>query len=441
MSEAMDIGTRWEPLIDRALIDRLDGAVHRLHPPVRREVVLEMNGPAECSTSCYFNLFRDGEIARLYYRGYHPGADGDGSKAQTANIAQSVDGIHFTRPNLGLIECEGSTANNVVHDGVGAHNFHVFRDDNPAARPAERYKAVGGGWQKLCGFVSPDGLRWKMAQEEPLPVPGTFDSLNVAFWDARLGRYRLFSRYFDNDHGGVRAIQSCESEDFLHWTDPVPHQYGEGVPWEQFYTNATVPCPGAEHILLSFPKRFVKERTKDTDGMVYPGDGISEGVFMTSRDGVHWDRTFMQAWLRPGLDPRNWSHRSNMPAVGILETAPGEWSLYASEHYGWDTCRLRRLTVRRHGLASVNAGYEGGAMTTRPIVFAGAELRVNYATSAVGSVAVEVLDEAGASLARSEPIFGDELDANLLDVAEFAGRPVRLRFEMKDADLFALRTA
>ena len=67
---------------------------------------------------------------------------------------------------------------------------------------------------------------------------------------------------------------------------------------------------------------------------------------MTSRDGVQWDRTFREAWMRPGPDPRNWSHRSNMPGTGIIETAPGEWSLYISEHYGWPTNRLRRLTVR-----------------------------------------------------------------------------------------------
>ena len=108
------------------------------------------------------------------------------------------------------------------------------------------------------------------------------------------------------DGVGVRAIQSCTSDDFIHWTTPEHHVYEEGVPFEHFYTNATTLCPGAEHILLSFPMRFVPERTKDTEGMDYPGGGISDAVFMTSRDGVHWDRTFMDAWLRAGLDQRNW---------------------------------------------------------------------------------------------------------------------------------------
>jgi hypothetical protein len=191
--------------------------------------------------------------------------------------------------------------------------------------------------------------------------------------------------------------------------------------------------------------RFVPDRTRNTEGMDYPGAGVSDAVFMTSRDGVHWDRTFMEAWLRPGADPRNWTHRSNMPGAGIIETAPGEWSLYVGENYGWATNRLQRVTVRRHGFASVHAGHAGGEMLTGPIRFSGGTLRINAASSAVGSVSVEVQGASGRplkgyALKDARPFFGDELDAAVLDVSAVAGRPVRLRFALKDADLFAFRT-
>ena len=65
MSDKVDIDERWEPLVDQFLIDRLDGTTHRLHAPVRREVVMEMNGPSECSTSYYYNLFWDEDRVRL----------------------------------------------------------------------------------------------------------------------------------------------------------------------------------------------------------------------------------------------------------------------------------------------------------------------------------------------------------------------------------------
>ncbi len=446
MAEPVDIGTRWEPLVDQYLIDELTNAEHRLRMPVRRETVFRAQPPIEnACTGCY-NLVQEGEQIRMYYRGHFPLGEsgGDLGHTQTTNLAISADGIHFERPSLGLVEFAGSKDNNVVWRGVQSHNMVVFIDGTPSTPPSERFKAVGGcGNLSLYGLTSPDGIHWQLVQPEPLDIAGAFDSVNVAFWDARTERYRLFSRYWDKV-SNVRAIQSCESEDFVHWTDPVPHQYADGVPWEHFYTNATVPCPGAEHILLSFPRRFLPQRTLCTEGMDYPGEGLSDAIMMSSRDGVHWDRTFQEAWVRPGLDPMNWTHRSQTPAVGIIATAPGEWSMYISEHYGWDTNGLRRITVESMRFASVHAGANGGELLTKTLTFAGRRLYLNYSTSAAGSVHVAVCDPDGQplkSLDSMKETFGDELNARVAyDLSPLARRPVRLRFRLKDADLFAIRT-
>jgi len=457
-SSPIAIGTQLEPFFDDSLLERLDGAQLRLHAPVRREVVLQTDQPFESSVSGYYHLLRDGDRIRLYYRGYYPTNTGtrDLSIEQTTNLAESADGIHFTRPELGIVEFNGSKRNNIVLQGTDSHNLFVFRDENPTCKRDERYKAVGGPWEKLFGLVSPDGLHWQRIQETPLDVKGVFDSLNVVFWDPLKDCYRMFARYWEK-RGAInyRAIQSCESKDFIHWTEPQPHQYAAGVPLDQFYTNATIRCPGAEHLLLSFPKRFIPDRTKipedsqKTAGMLYPGKSLSEAVFMTSRDGVHWQRPFREAWVRPGPDERNWTHRSNMPAVGIFELTPGEWSLYIGEHYGWPTNRVRRVTVRRHGFASLNGNAVGGTALTKPIVFSGKNLVLNYASSAAGSVRVELQDEAGKpldgfALADMEPLFGDELTAvvawkNNRVLAALAGLPVRLRFELTDTDLYSMQ--
>jgi hypothetical protein len=71
---------------------------------------------------------------------------------------------------------------------------------------------------------------------------------------------------------------------------------------------------------------------------------------MSSPDGVQWDRTCLEAWVRPGLDAKNWTERSNMPAWRIAGLQPGECSLYISEHYRWPDNRLRRLVLPRHRL-------------------------------------------------------------------------------------------
>ena len=452
MTAPIALGSRRELFVDHFLIEHLNEAALHLHPPIRREVVYQVSQPWDnACTGCY-NLTQDGDRSLLYYRGFYPiGADyADGAASQTTNLAVSTDGIHFTQPELGLVEFNGTRKNNVLIQGHESHNFCVFLDANPAADPAQRFKAVGGtGQSNLHGFASPDGLHWTPVKEGPLDVTGAFDSVNVALWDAHIGRYRLFSRYFDTSGARVRAIQSCTSEDFIHWTQPQPHQYADDVPLEHFYTNATTPCPGAEHILLSFPMRFLPERQLDIAAMDYPGSGLSDAVFMSSRDGVHWDRPFMEAWVRPGMDQRNWSHRSCTPAPGLVQTADDEWSMYLSENYGWSTNRLRRVVVRPHGFASVRAGYRGGELLTRPLLLEGAALRLNYATSAAGSLRVELQDESGQPLSgyaleEMDPIYGDQLDAPVAwktggDLSGLKGRPVRLRVVLQDADLFAVR--
>jgi hypothetical protein len=439
-TQPIDIGSRVQMFIDSHLIERAENVELRLNHPQRAEIVLTLDKPWEGPTSAYYSVFRDGEIVRLYYRG---GTD------QYTCYAESKDGIHFMRPDLGIVEFEGSKQNNIIFHGIESSALAPFRDENPNAKPEQRYKALGyrpsrnGG--ALIAFASPDAIHWTKIQDEPVTTRGQFDSLNTVSWDKFERRYRCFSRYWDEGaFKGVRAIQSATSDDFLHWSEPTPNVYAADAPREHFYTNAAIRCPGAEHVWISFPKRFEPERKKIAEHQ-YPG--VSDAVFMSSSDAVHWDRTFTDAWLRPGLDERNWTDRCNMPAWGIIETQPAEFSMYASEHYEWPDNRLRRLVIPRHRFASVHATRHG-EFVTPPLKFAGDKLNLNYSTSAAGSVQVELQDEqgqplAGFALADTQPIYGDELDR----AVEWRGgslsnikQPIRIRFVLNDADLFAIRT-
>ena len=179
------------------------------------------------------------------------------------------------------------------------------------------------------------------------------------------------------------------------------------------------------------------------------GTGVDDAVFMSSRDGLHFDRSFKEAFVRPGLDRENWHERSIYIERGILDTGPGEISLYGMEHKDLPTMRIRRYALRTDGFVSVNAGYSGGEFTTHPLVFAGSELEINYSTSAVGSVRVEVQDaegrpQPGLSLDDSAEIFGDEIDGTARwngnpSLAALSGKQVRLRFALQDADLYAFK--
>ncbi|WP_052487420.1 hypothetical protein [Gordoniibacillus kamchatkensis] len=293
--DPLSIGNRVELLVDHYLIDRMEKAYLKLNPPERKEIVLRMDRPWEGPGSgIYSGVFKDGDIFKMYYRATFDNSS-DKSEGQSCCYAESRDGIHWERPELGFHEFNGSTANNIVMLGHIAHNFSPFIDKRPGCPAEERYKAVAGyAPEGLFAFVSEDGLHFKPFREEAIIRKGAFDSHNLAFWDPNRNSYVCYSRYFASNQEpnieapedsaiflGVRAIQSSLSPDFAQWTEPQPNVYDQNVPLEHFYTNATLPVPGAEHIYLSFPMRFMPERHKITE---HSKVGVSDNVMMSSRD-------------------------------------------------------------------------------------------------------------------------------------------------------------
>lgn len=454
--QVIDVGSRRQLFVDTHLIEKAEGVRRVLHRPVRREIAIAAEHPWEKHGVSYMVTFRDGDKFRAWYR--CDGADyTKGPRRSMTAYAESDDGVHWQKPALGIVEFSGSKENNLVWDGA-AGNMAPFRDDNPAAKPEERYKAVVRG-RDVFALVSPDGLQWKLAQAEPILTDRPFDSHNVAFWDGPTGRYVAYTRGMRKDGelgqgmrrsfaGGVRWVRRATSKDFRHWTKLELIETGD-APLEEFYTNATIRYERAPDYLFMFPSRFVSGR-EPQPGWEF-GKGVNDVVFLSSRDGVHFDRSFVEAFVRPGLDQGNWHERSLYMERGILETSPTELSMYAMENWRLPSVRIRRLTLRPDGFVSVEAPYAGGRLVTRPIRFSGKELRINYSTSAVGSIRVEIQDvegkpTAGFGLSDCPEIYGDKLDEPVrwtsgADVSTLAGKAVRLRFVMADADLYAFRFA
>ncbi len=104
-------------------------------------------------------------------------------------------------------------------------------------------------------------------------------------------------------------------------------------------------------------------------------------------------------------------------------------------------------TVRLDGFVSVHAPYQKGYFVTPPLVFQGRHFWINYSTSAVGFVRVEIQDEGGQAIHGFEElvcaeIFGDEVDRRVAwgardDVKSLEGKTVRLKFVLKDADIYS----
>lgn len=448
MAAPIAIGSKRELFVDDYLIENMNGVSLKLHHPVEREVVITCDKPWEGACSAYFTVMKDGDTYRMYYRGaYKP--------TEVTCYAESKDGVNWTRPTLGLFEFNGSKENNIVWMGKGAHNFTPFKDTNPTAPDSERYKALASAGPKgsLVAFASADGIHWRKLQEEPVITHGAFDSQNLAFYDPMRKCYMAYYRGFTK---GVRAVLHASSTDFIHWNDAEMRWIDLGdTPPEHLYTNGVTPYFRAPHIYIALPARFAAGHLAPPYPDAPTRDCVSDAVFMSSRDGYHFDRRFMEAFIRPGLDKGRWVTRNNYPAWGIVPTKSAEiggleeLSIYWTEHYYTPKCRLRRGTLRLDGFVSVNAPYKGGEFVTKPIVFEGKALVINYSTSAVGSIRVEIQDAQGRpipgyNLKTCTEIYGDDIEQtvqwkNDANLSRLAGTPIRLRFVMKDADLYSFQ--
>lgn len=453
-----DIGNRRELFVDRYLLERLENVDLVLHEPRNEGKVLAFDKPWEGAFSAYGTIIKDGDTYRIYYRGV-PVAGKDGNSNEVTCYAESTDGINWSKPELSLYEIGGSRTNNVILANAApvTHNFSPFLDTNRGVPPGERYKAIGGtDHSGLIAYTSPDGVHWKKMKEEAVFKKGVFDSQNVAFWSESEQCYVCYFRtWSDGGYKGFRSVSRTTSKDFRNWTDPVPMTFGE-TPLEHLYTQQTAAYFRAPHIYVAIGARFMPNRQVVSDEQAaalnvdpkYYKD-CSDAVLMTSRGGNVYDRTFMESYIRPGIGLHNWVSRSNYPVLNVVQTGPDEMSVYVNEDYAQPTAHIKRYSMRLDGFSSLKADYKGGYVVTKPFTFSGKELEINYATSAAGSIRVELRDEAGNplegyTLNDCQEMIGNEIRRVVTwkgksDVSPLAGKVVRLRISMKDSDLYSFR--
>lgn len=440
------LGSRRELFVDRLLVAELKNTTLKLHEP---QLAAPVSPPRP--QGHYATMLRTADKFQFYYRGdkdpkvtwktqgieaYHDG--------EVTLYAESKDATTWLLPKLGLHEHPAFPAGNIVlmNEFLVTHNFTPFIDTRPGVSADQRYKALGGlafqphqsavrdkrGPGGLKAFVSPDGIHWKKLRDEPV-IPEEwgkyFDSQNYAFWSESEQAYVCYFRRFI---GGLRGIARTTSQDFITWTPFV--EMKANLPGEHLYTPCTQPYFRAPHLYLAMPTRFMDQRGAATDILL-----------MSTRGGDHYDREFTQSFIRPGIGPEGWANRANYAAIGIHQTSDTELSMFLTGG--------RRYTLRLDGFVSVNAPLSGGEFITKPFTFTGSKLEINYSTSAAGQVRVELLDAEskaipGFALDDCETIYGDHISRIVKwksgeDVGVHAGKPVRLRFEMSDADLFSIR--
>ncbi len=402
--------------------------------------------------------------------------------------AESRDGINWTRPELNICEYKGSRANNILlrSEDIPSRksmfdNFFVFKDTAPDCPADEKYKALAFACgvldpdvkstfrEGLSYYASSDGIHFRFVRILRV-AEGTFDTLNTCSYDEARGEYVLYYRGW---HGipeggrrieGIRDVKRAVSKDFVNWSGFERISVSDDEP---MYTNQIMRYYRNPNILIGFPTRYVERRewTPNYDELTgrearidrmnsgHPREGlaVTDCLFMVSRDGVNWDK-YREAFFKPGMEVEaNWVYGDCYPAYTMLETISDdgencEISMLMPKPYRKSKSVVRtpetlyRWTVRKDGFAYYCADADGAKIVTRPLVYEGNDMYINFSTSAFGGVYITVTTADGESIRTCE-LFGDSTERRVSftegEVASLAGREVVITFEMRDAKLYA----
>lgn len=474
------IGNRRELFADKALLEKMEGTALKLHEPVPMETSIVIDRPWEGVANGGISVLKlDGRYL-MFYRAMNPNKLGENGRMC---LAVSDDGIHWEKPEL---QAEGT---NFVDSG----NF--FLDTRPGIPKEERIKgffteALSGeahtpNWDPVGGkrcvfYASADGTSFRKMSVQPVlesHLFNCFDGGCSMFWSDAEQQYVFYYRYSvycvndskPNDISWRRSVARVTSKDFYTWSEPEEMAYSD-IP-EQFYVNNTQPYFRAPHLYVGIAARFMEGKRVLTDEQVeacgiLPVDAVdgngnivhytyyndcSDAVLLTTRAGSSvYDRTFMETFVRPGPGFGNWGSRCNYPLDGgFFQMDDTTMSFFVSRRYMQDSWHIQRMSLRLDGFASLHAPWKGGEAITKPIIYDGSQLELNYRTSAAGWIRVEITDENGIALPgfgreSCEIICGDQISRTVAwrsesSLSRYAGKPIRLRFVMKDADIYSYK--
>ena len=469
--EPIDVGSAKQLFIDRRFIESSEGVELVMNPPRRDGVVLiKPDQPWEqgARISVYSSVLRENGKTRIWYDLVKPTGDGPYDHERRVCYAESEDGLHFTKPELGLHEVDSSKANNVVIPGV-IGGCAVWVDPN--AKAEHRYKSQAKVYPTGQFHIhsSPDGLHWKKFARID-PGPGGWDTQSIIFWDPNLKRYALFTRFWanrdDREHR-FRTVRRLESDDLLKWEnqsivmqadadDLATHETPTKQPPVDYYGADVFRYTEAEDTYIMLAQPFWHwYRREGTSGL---GPSTFDVRLAVSRNGKSFQRVGKRRPFLPGGPDGRFDSRFVWAMPDPVRMDDELWIYYVGMNRDHDgvldpaasgklLSGISRAVLRLDGFVSADAGYNGGTITTPTIRFQGQRLELNVQTSGGGSVLVEVLDESGKPLSgfsKSDalPVVGDSVRMPVAwkspaDVGTLAGHPIRLRFHMQDCKLYA----
>jgi hypothetical protein len=391
---------------------------------------------------------------------------------------ESQDGIQWERPNLGIVEREGSTENNLLD-----FDKPVFLFKDPNGKPGEEYKAVWHGdfdpklfeeyrkdrpysvmatetdpgrFHSVLAAVSPDGLRWKRIDRAITVEPS--DTNVVCYYDHDLEKYVLYTRNYmvgprddrfpnptSRMHQFVfrRAIGRTESADFFNFplSEVIVEPGPERLPTDTFYTNCKTVFPGAPDHHLLFPTIYHQD------------DDATSVEVQTSYDGKLWHRVPGSPILETA-EEGEWDGGCVFATNDLVEFPNGDFALaytgylyphkYPRGAWGYDI----GMAVWPQGRMIALEAEEDGEFATIAVVAPGNSLKINALTQLAGEIKIEAADYEGTplpgrSFEEADPIRGSQYNTPVTwggesDLGIDPGEAIILRFRMNQAKLYYL---
>ena len=348
--------------------------------------------------------------------------------------AQSRDGITWEKPNLGLVEYEGSERNNLVMRGV--HGSGIFRDDSEEDA-SRRYKAI---FQGLRVSFSADGIDWSMPQKINCQLAG--DTHNNAMWVPQLKKYVAFTRDWiktdreligaesKTNHGWCRRVVRIESSDFVNWSEPTV--VIDAQCWEEQPYAMTVFSHGDAYLGLlvihdQISDRAWTELAYSDDTLTWQRIDAGNPLIGCSDTELDYDYGCVYACAGPVL----------LEEEVRLYYGGSDWL-----HFGWRNGCLALATLRVDGFAGYSQVNQDqpGVLRTNLIDYRGEEILLTADVMPQGSIVVKLLNHKGQVIAENS-VNGSTTDGLVLSASSLATTleisRVRLEFTVVAAQLFS----
>ena len=473
--QPLQVGNERQLLMDWHILDDMNGCYRTVHQPVKHpdNPIVKAEQPCEgtriCSfgtvirepdtglfrmwTPCYdLNLYREKGKTRAVMRGLY---------------YESDDGLEWRRPELGIIEHDGSKANNIFvqsytdhlfvlhlpkrmhHRGKYALQYFNNLSDSDMPNPEREY-----GGTNFIAF-SEDGIHFKDAPENPV-WRGRSDTGNAIVYNPQRDVFMMYRRATINA-GEVRRIAYSESKDLISWTQPINIVHREENDPLMLYSLSVTPYHGVYMGQLLRLHAAIEDR-KVPNGK----DHQMDTELAWSRDGIDWQRHPNKPDFIPTSPSRNGSYDWAMTwgMSNIIEMDDhlrvyygGHEFLHGGYRVSGDPqhASICMGTLRRDGFVSVDANEDGGYMLTRPLAYSGGKLHINAKTASDGFIKVAVREGEGVRdgewnddwyFDKSVPFTGDSLDHVMTwqgaqSPDSFVSKTLRLHFWMEQSQLYS----